>query len=80
MTIEERLERMYRKVSRGARSGPDLENMPRSIGRVIDDNGYDRRIYPSFPAVHTDRGSYFITREVTAVPTTESAFWAVDPV
>lgn len=75
---EDRLERMYRKVSRGKRNGPDLENMPRPIGRIMDDDGYERRVYPSTPAIHNDRGSFFVTTETLVNPTPESAFWAVE--
>jgi hypothetical protein len=57
MTMDEMVERMYRKVSRGQRSGPNLELMPQPLRdssgkhRTIEIDGQQRRIFPVRPAM-----------------------------
>lgn len=71
----EQLERMYNKVTRGRSSGPDLLHLPPVLGTMIDDDGFERRVYKVRPAIFNQRGDGLFATFSNAKPNTN--FWGL---
>ena len=76
LTLEEKLQRMYLKVSRGARACPDFRKMPREIGTMVDNQGRERIVYDVRPAIFLGNGEKVYAMISHVIPA--KGFWDHD--